>query len=96
MKALVAAALALAAATEAGAGGRAMPMVDAEVRKIDLDKGQIVLRHQDIPNLAMPAMTMSFDVADMKLLGGIKDGDKVTFRAEMVNGKATVTDLRPR
>ncbi len=73
----------------------ALPLVDAEVRKVDLSKGLIVLRHGDIPNLAMPGMTMGFDVADKKMLDGLKVGDKVKFQAEMVKGKATVTELRP-
>jgi Cu(I)/Ag(I) efflux system membrane protein CusA/SilA len=71
-----------------------MPLVQGEVRKIDLEKGLIVLRHGDIPNLAMPAMTMGFDVADKKWLDGLKVGDKVKFQAEMVKGKATVTEFQ--
>ena len=70
-----------------------MPLVDGEVRKIDIDKGLIVLKHGDLPNLGMPPMTMGFDVADKKMLDGLKVGDKVRFQAEMVNGKATVTEL---
>jgi Cu/Ag efflux protein CusF len=70
-----------------------MPMVDGEVRKVDLGKGLIVLRHGDIPSLAMPPMTMGFDVADRSMLDGVKVGDKVKFQAEMVNGTATVTAL---
>ena len=76
------------------ASSAAMPLVQGEVRKVDLDKGLVVLRHGDIPNLAMPAMTMGFDVADKKMLDGLKVGDKVQFQAEMVKGKATVTELK--
>lgn len=72
----------------------AMPLVAGEVRKLDAATGLIVLRHGDIPNLAMPAMTMGFDVADKKMLDGLKVGDKVRFQAEMVKGKATVTELK--
>jgi Cu(I)/Ag(I) efflux system membrane protein CusA/SilA len=79
----------------AGTSAPAMPLVDGEVRKVDLDKGLIVLRHGDIPSIAMPAMTMGFDVADKKLLDGLKVGDKVKFQAQMVNSKATVTELKP-
>ena len=42
----------------------------------------------------MPAMTMGFDVANKKMLEGLKVGDKVRFQAEMVKGKATVTELQ--
>jgi Cu(I)/Ag(I) efflux system membrane protein CusA/SilA len=54
-----------------------MPLVDGEVKKIDTEKGLIVLKHGDLPNLAMPAMTMGFDVADRKMLDGLKVGDRV-------------------
>lgn len=77
----------------ASASAAAMPLVNGEVRKLDPATGLIVLRHGDLPNLAMPAMTMGFEVADKKMLDGIKVGDKVRFQAEMVKGKATVTEL---
>ena len=73
-----------------------MPLVDAEVKKVDMNRGLIVLNHGDLPNLGMPAMTMGFDVADKKMLKGIKVGQKVRFQAEMVGGKATVTELKPK
>ena len=74
----------------------AMPLVDAVVHKVDPARNLIVLKHGDIPNLGMPAMVMGFDVADKKMLKAVKAGDKVQFQAEMVGGKATVTELKPR
>jgi len=71
----------------------AVMLTDAVVQKIDAAKGVIVLRHGDIPNLAMPAMTMGFDVADNKMLDAVKPGDKVRFHVEVVKGKPTVTHL---
>jgi Cu(I)/Ag(I) efflux system membrane protein CusA/SilA len=71
-----------------------MPLADGEIRKLDAAAGLIVLRHGDIPNLGMPGMTMAFDVADKKMLRDLKVGDKVRFQAEMVKGKATVTEIR--
>lgn len=73
------------------AGG---PATDAVVRRIDKAKGMLVLQHGDIPNLAMPPMTMGFDVADPKMLDRLKPGDKVRFHADVVNGKATVTAVQ--
>ena len=78
----------------ASASKSTMPLVNAEVKKVDLEKGLIVLKHGDIPNLGMPAMTMGFDVADKKMLKDVKVGQKVKFQAEMVGGKATVTTLQ--
>ena len=69
-------------------------LVQGEVRKVDVAKGLVVLRHGDIPNLAMPPMTMGFDVADPRMLDGLKVGDKVSFQAEMVKGNATVIELK--
>lgn len=77
----------------ASAAKSAMPLVDAEVKKVDMDKGLIVLKHGDLPHLGMPAMTMGFDVSDKKLLKGVKVGQKVRFQADMVGGKATVIAL---
>jgi Cu(I)/Ag(I) efflux system periplasmic protein CusF len=82
-------------AKSAATSASAMPLVDGEVRKLDPAEGLVVLKHGDIPNLAMPGMTMGFDVADKKMLDGLKVGDKVRFQAEMVKGKATVTELKP-
>jgi Cu/Ag efflux protein CusF len=72
-----------------------LPLVNGEVRKLDPSKGLIVLKHEELPSLAMPAMTMGFDVADTRMLKGLKVGDKVRFQAGMVKGKATVTELKP-
>lgn len=80
----------------ASASKSSLPLVDAEVKKVDVEKGLIVLNHGDLPNLGMPAMTMGFDVADKKMLKDVKVGQKVKFQAEMVRGKATVTELRPK
>lgn len=78
----------------ASASMPAMPIVQGEVRKVDLAKGLVVLRHGDIPNLAMPPMTMGFDVADPRMLDSLKVGDKVRFQSEMVKGMATVIELK--
>lgn len=87
--------MSMPATTGASAARTTLPFVEAEVKRVDLKKGLIVLKHGDIPNLGMPAMTMGFDVADRKSLKGVKVGAKVKFHAEMVGGKATVTELEP-
>ena len=71
----------------------AMPMVDGEVRKIDLGAKKITLKHGEIKNLDMPPMTMNFRVADPKLLDDVVVGDRVRFVAERVNGQFTITTL---
>lgn len=71
------------------------PQSDGEVRKIDKEQGKLTLRHGPLENLGMPAMTMVFKVSDTKVLEGLKDGDKVKFTAEKVNGAYTITALQP-
>ena len=66
---------------------------DGEVRKIDKEQGKVTLKHGPIANLDMPGMTMIFKVADAKLLEAIKEGDKVRFAADRVNGAMTVTAI---
>lgn len=68
-------------------------MADGEVRKIDKAQGKVTLKHGVIANLEMPPMTMVFKVADPKMLDGLKDGDKVRFRADRINGAITVTAI---
>ena len=70
-----------------------LPMVDAEVRRVDTGAGKVTLKHGDIPNLDMPPMTMVFQVRDPAQLGALKAGDKVRFTADKVNGAYTVIDL---
>ena len=68
-------------------------MSDGEIRKIDLDTARITLKHGEIKNLDMPAMTMVFAVKDKALLGQLKAGDKVKFKAVNEGGKYTVTAI---
>ena len=62
---------------------------------MDKEAGKVTLRHGPIANLEMPGMTMVFKVASPKMLEGLKDGDKVRFTADRVNGAITVTAIEP-
>lgn len=68
---------------------------DGEVRKIDKAQAKLTLRHAAIASLEMPPMTMVFKLADPKLLDTLKEGDKVRFRADRVNGAIVVTAIEP-
>lgn len=72
----------------------AAPGIDGEVRKIDKELGKLTLRHGPMPTLDMPAMTMVFKASDPKMLEGLKEGDKVRFTAEKVNGVLAVTAIQ--
>ena len=72
----------------------ASEMTDGEVRKIDMESGKVTLKHADIKNLDMPAMTMVFVVKDKTMLDTLKAGDKVKFKAVNDAGKFTVTEIQ--
>lgn len=84
------------AAPAAGASA-ASPAVftAAEVRKVDKDARKITLKHGEIKNLDMPAMTMVFAVRDDVVLDKVKAGDKVQFKAIDDGGKLTVVEVVP-
>lgn len=60
------------------------------VRKIDVNSGRISLQHEEIPNLHMPGMTMSFQVQDPEQVKVLAVGDKVQFAADEVDGDLVV------
>ena len=67
---------------------------EGEVRNVDKGHGKLTLRHGPLTNLDMPGMTMVFKASDPKLLDGLKEGDKVRFTAEKLNGTIAVTAIR--
>lgn len=85
--------MALALAGLLTAGMAQAQSTEGEVRKIDRAQSKLTLRHGAIKNLDMPPMTMSFRVADPKLLDGLAEGSKVRFDVEKINGQYTVTRL---
>ncbi|MFC5519602.1 copper-binding protein [Polaromonas jejuensis] len=74
----------------------ALPLTEAEVRKIDKNAGKITLKHGEIKNLDMPGMTMVFQVKDPALLDKAKAGDKVNVTVDQINGAFTVLSIEPR
>lgn len=68
-------------------------LTDGEVTKVDKAAGKLTLRHAEIKNLDIPAMTMSFRVSDPRWLEELAPGQKVKFAAEKVGGQFTVVRL---
>src|SRR5690606_4148760 len=66
------------------------PVVKGEVRKVDLASNRVSIKHEEIPNLNMPSMTMSFLVQDPNFLNGLSVGDKINFVTDEINGDLTV------
>lgn len=65
-----------------------------EVRQVMVAEQQVVIAHEDIEGL-MPAMTMSFDVADPALLRGIAPGQRVEFHLVRRDGVFEIDALAP-
>ena len=81
----------LLAASTFSLAALAQDMTEGEVRKVDKDAKKITIKHGEIKNLEMPAMTMVFQVRDPALLDQVKAGDKVRFKAEKAGGAIVVT-----
>jgi len=71
----------------------ALPVTEAEVRRIDPRAQTITLKHGEIRNLDMPPMTMVFRVKDPAWLQAFKPGDRVRFTVDHVGGQYTVLSL---
>lgn len=67
-----------------------LPKVKGLVRLVDLANSRIKIKHEEIPNLNMPPMTMTFAANDPQMLVGLANGDDVLFTADMVNNELTV------
>lgn len=96
MKTLLALAFALVtsgAALAQMAHDGAMPMTEGTITKIDLKWKKITIDHGPLENLDMPAMKMVFDLADPAMLDGLSEGQAVSFVADRVKGKLTVTEI---
>ena len=99
--AFILAAFALPAqAQHAGHDMGSMPMASVElssgeVRAIDLKARKITLKHGELKNLGMMAMTMVFAIKPgLELPKDLKAGDQVRFRAEEPAGVLTVTQIQ--
>ncbi|WP_027684755.1 copper-binding protein [Rhizobium leguminosarum] len=64
------------------------------VNKVDTKANKVTIKHEDLKNLDMPAMTMVFRVEDPALIEKLKEGANVEFVAERVNDKLTVTNVK--
>ncbi|MEO8299179.1 MAG: copper-binding protein [Burkholderiales bacterium] len=89
--ALAVAALGLVLATFAPSA--AAQRTAGEVVKVDKAQGKVTLRHEAIPALQLPAMTMAYRVQDARQLERLDAGSKVRFDAEKINGQYTIIRL---
>lgn len=81
----------LAAASPEAAAAAGMTL--GEVRKVEPGQGKVMIKHEPIARLEMPAMTMVFRAQQPKALRELKAGDKVRFQAESSRGVLFVTRI---
>ena len=67
-----------------------------EVTAVDAAAGDLEMKHEPIPAIEWPAMTMPFDVADKAMLNGLKVGQKVDFDLAKRDDGYVVVAIRPR
>lgn len=65
-------------------------LAEGEIRKIDKAAGKVTIKHGRLENLDMMPMTMVFRVKEATWLEQMKEGEKIRFLAERVNGALTV------
>lgn len=64
---------------------------EGEVRRVDLERGTVVIRHGDIEGMRdMPAMTMTFRTLDPAMLEQMKPGDRIRFTVSRAGGAITI------
>ena len=63
-----------------------------QVLAIHAERQQITIRHEDVPGL-MPAMTMTFPVANKALVAGRLPGELITARLEVTESEGTLTEI---
>ena len=63
------------------------------VEALDPALAQVVIDHEDIPGV-MPAMSMSFDVADPRLFALLAPGQRIAFTLEIRGRSLRVVDAR--
>ncbi len=64
-----------------------------EVVKVDRAQGRISLKHGPLRKFDLPAMTMSYRLADRHWADRVKPGDQVHFEVERIQGYYTITRL---
>ena len=74
----------------------ALPKVRGQIRQVYPANGTLKIKHEAIPNLDMPAMTMTFKVADSRMMNGLVNGDRIQFSATDEGGVLTVVWIEKR
>ncbi len=89
---------AAAAAGQASAATSALAHRSARgvgvVTEINAAEAVVTLKHEPIPALGWPSMTMPFHLASPALLTGLKVGQKIAFDTKEAEGLPEITAIR--
>ncbi len=77
-----------------GSAAFAQEYTKGQIQKVDAAQKKLTIKHGELKNLEMPAMTMVFVVADEAMLEKVKEGQAIEFIADRVNGRITVTEIK--
>lgn len=86
---------AVKAAAETKSADSAQALTPGVVKKVDREAGKVTITHEPNERSGAPKMTMVYRVKDRSMLHRLKEGDKINFAAEQVNGAYTVTRIEP-
>jgi len=67
-----------------------------EITSIDERAGTVTIKHEAIPEVSWPAMTMAFKANPSSLLTGLKVGEKVSFDVSVKGSDAEVTSIQAK
>lgn len=67
---------------------------EGEIRTLYKEEGQITIKHGEIKNLHMSAMTMMFGVKEKSMLDKLQVGDKVKFKAIEKSGALMIIEIK--
>jgi len=70
-------------------------VVKGEVIAIEQDTSKVKLKHEAVPELKWPAMTMFFPVADKAQLDTLKVGDQVEFEFTKTTSGPVINQIKP-
>lgn len=71
----------------------ALPKVMGEVRQVKVKSGKITIRHEAIPNLDMPGMSMVFRIDEGVDISPFNKGDMVEFTVVERDGKMLIVSI---
>ncbi|RUO24338.1 hypothetical protein CWE09_10710 [Aliidiomarina minuta] len=68
--------------------------VRAEVVEVDLEHKEVVLKHEAIEHLNMPAMTMAFSAADDVEISALSAGDEIKVKVERQDRDFVIIEMK--